>query len=373
MDFPVPDHIRDIRPYVAGKPIEELEREHGIRDSVKLASNENPLGPSPKAMEAVNAALAGLHRYPDAAGYELTGAIASHLGVAPEKVVLGNGSDDLIGMLTRALLVPGSAAVLPAPSFLMYEISVRSAGARPVTVPLSSSGIHLEGMLEALTPETRMIFLCNPNNPTGTVISRSALRGFLDRVPEGVVVVIDEAYIEFARDPECAGGIEEIDRGRPVAVLRTFSKAYGLAGLRIGYGVMPEELSGVLHRIRQPFNAGLLAQVGARAALGDTAFLERTLRTVHEGLDFLYRAVEGMGLRYFPSQANFFMIDTGRSADEVFERLLRHGVIVRSMTSYGYPRYIRVSAGTPEENRRFVRALEQVVHPGAGAKGPERK
>jgi histidinol-phosphate aminotransferase len=361
MAFRVPDHIYSIKPYKPGKPIEELEREYGIEGSVKLASNENPLGPSPKAVKAVEDALMRLHRYPDGSGHHLTRKLAGKLSVPAEAIVLGNGSDDVIGMLCRTLLTAGTEAVMTAPSFLMYEILVRSAGAEPVFVPLKDLAVDLEAMAAAVTEKTRIVFLNNPNNPTGTFIREDAFETFLERLPAGVVVVLDEAYVEFARDPRCANGLRLLPKNPGLAVLRTFSKAYGLAGIRIGYGVVAPELAELLNRIRQPFNTSSLAQAAAAAALDDEAFLERTLALVAEELDFLQDAVKRRGLRSFPTQANFFLIDVARNAGEVFEAMLREGVIVRSMESYGYPRYIRVNVGTRQENRRFLDALDRVL------------
>ena len=274
---------------------------------------------------------------------------------------MGNGSDDIIALLANTLLRPGERAVMPRPSFLMYEIAVRSVGAEPVFVPLQSLAIDLEGMRRAVDDNTRLVFLCNPNNPTGTVISGDDFDHFLSSLPVDVVVVVDEAYIEFVRDPECLQSMSYWGGGRSIVTLRTFSKLYGLAGLRVGYGVMPEELAGYLNRIRQPFNVNSLAQAAARAALQDRAFVARTLRVVHEGLDFMFEALTDMGVPYFPTQSNFFLIDVARDAETVFQAMLRQGVIVRSMKGYGYPNYIRVNVGTREENQRFVKALKVVL------------
>lgn len=360
MKRPVPEYIQKISPYVPGKPIEELEREYGISDSVKLASNENPLGPSPKALAALKKTLSALHRYPDGSGFHLVHAIADKLNIPATNIVLGNGSDDIIALLAKVFLATGDEAVLPDPSFLMYEICVRASGGAPVFVPLKSLAIDLDAMFEAITPRTRMVFLCNPNNPTGTVIHRERFAEFLERLPGKVIVVIDEAYIEFARDPDCLQGLAFVGGSSPVVVLRTFSKLYGLAGLRVGYGVMAPDMAGLIHRVRQPFNVNTVAQAAAAAALSDTEFVEKTLDLVHKGLDDLYDALDRMGFKCFPTQSNFFMIDVERSADEVFEAMLRQGVIVRSMKSYGFPTYIRINAGLPGENRRFVSALASV-------------
>jgi histidinol-phosphate aminotransferase len=243
----------------------------------------------------------------------------------------------------------------------MYEILVQAAGARPVAVPLKDYVIDLEEMAQSVTPKTRMVVVNNPNNPTGTIVSKEAFEGFLNALPPEVIVLLDEAYIEFVRDESCPRGTDYLSSPNGVATLRTFSKAYGLAGLRIGYGVMNAEMAGYMNRVRQPFNANMLAQIGALAALQDDDFVQRTVRMVHEELDLLYGEVSQLGLRFFPTQTNFFLIDVQRDAQDLFQMLLRKGVIVRAMTSYGYPNFIRVSVGLPAENRRFVKALEEVI------------
>ncbi len=361
MKLSIPDYILAIKPYSPGKPLEELEREYGISDSIKLASNENPLGPSPLAVKAIKDAIGKLNRYPDGSGHDLVRNIAEKLGVADGNIVLGNGSDEIIGMLTRALLRPGDEAIMPYPSFLMYNIMVCCAGATPIQVPLKSLSVDLDAIRDRISSRTRMIFICNPNNPTGTVISKKDFKDFLKSIPGEVLVVVDEAYIEFVRDKSCAISIDYLDSGIALVMLRTFSKAYGLAGLRIGYGIMPQEIASLLNRVRQPFNANSLAQVGAGAALEDKAFLKKTVSLVHEELDFLYTSLDRMNIKYFPTQANFFLIDVGKDADEVFEKMLKQGVIVRSMTSYVYPNYIRINVGLHEENVRFLNALEKII------------
>lgn len=359
MKLSVPDYILSIKPYTPGKPLEELEREYGINDSIKLASNENPIGPSPKAVAAIKESTKKLNRYPDGSGHDLIRKISNRIGFPPQHIVLGNGSDEIIGMLAFAMLQPGDEVVLPIPSFLMYEIMVRGAGATPVFVPLTSLSINLEKIKEKMTSKTRMIFLCNPNNPTGTVISKKDFENFILNISSKAIVVVDEAYIEFVRDQNCAQSVEYISDPTPLVTLRTFSKAYGLAGLRIGYGVMPVEIADILNRIRLPFNTNSLAQVGAGAALEDNTFLEKVISLVHGGLDFLYDALDSLGIKYFPTQTNFFLIDVRRDADEIYEEMLRQGVIVRSMKSYGYPNYIRINVGLHEENIRFIKALEK--------------
>ena len=364
MKLTIPDYTMAIAPYVPGKPLEALEREYGITDSIKLASNENPLGPSPKAMAALRTALTGMHRYPEEPGYALLHRLAAHLDVQPEQIIIGNGSDEVLGLISRALLQPGDEVIVPSPSFLMYTIVAQTAGAVPVQVPLKEMALDLPAMLAKVNARTRLIFICNPNNPTGQIVTQQAFDAFLAALPANVLVVVDEAYIEFVRDERCLRGLCCVDAKTPVVVLRTFSKAYGLAGLRVGYGVMPVELADVLNRVRMPFNVNALAQAGAAAALDDDEFLQQTLSLVHTELDAIYAVLDERRIRYFPSQTNFFLIDVARDAGQVYERMLRQGVIVRPMTGYGYPRYIRINMGLPEENQRFIDSLDRVLQNG---------
>lgn len=363
MKLTIPDYFSKIKPYVAGKPIEEVQREYGIDDSIKLASNENPLGPSPMAVAAIRQAIENLHRYPDAAGYELTQSIARKYNIDPHSIVLGNGSDDIIALLTAVLLRPGDEVILPQPSFLFYEISIRSSGALPVWVPLKSFRTDLAGMIQKINPKTRMIFLNVPHNPTGAVISKSDFEEFIAATPPQIVIVLDEAYIEFVKDLNCVNSFDYLTIDKPIVGMRTFSKAYGLAGLRVGYGVMPAVLAELLNRVRQPFNVNGLAQVAAIAALNDAQFLQKTVDLVHTELEFVYAALERLEVTYIRSEANFFMVEVsdGRTADDVFKEFLSQGIIVRSMTSYGYPRHIRVTIGKHDENIRFLEALEAVL------------
>jgi histidinol-phosphate aminotransferase len=363
MKLKVPDYIEAIKPYIPGKPIEEVQREYGIDNSIKLASNENPLGASPMAVAAIRQAIENLHRYPDASGYELTQLIAQKYNIDADSIVLGNGSDDIITLLTMVLLRPGDEVILPQPSFLFYEISVRSSGAVPVWVPLKTFKADLAVMLQKISPKTRMIFLNVPHNPTGAIISRSDFEEFIAAIPPQIVIVLDEAYIEFVKGLNCVNSFDYLKADKPIVGMRTFSKAYGLAGLRVGYGVMPAALAQLLNRVRQPFNVNMLGQVAAAAAINDSQFLQKTVDLVHAELEFVYAALEKLEVPYIRSEANFFMVEVGdgRTADDVFEELLRHGIIVRSMTSYGYPRHIRVTIGKHEENVRFLKALEKVI------------
>lgn len=358
-----PGHIADIIPYPPGKPLEELEREYGIANSIKLASNENPLGPSPKAVAAIREALGNLHRYPDGSGYYLRRRLSEKFAVPFDGIVLGDGSNEIIELVTRSFLIPGDEVIVPAPSFLLYEIAVRTMGARAVPVPLKDCSIDLDAMVEAVTPRTRIVFVNNPNNPTGTVVSKQAFELFLTKIPKETIVMLDEAYVEFVRDSDIPHGFDYVDLDGPfVVVLRTFSKIYGLAGLRIGYGAMAASVADYLNRVRQPFNTGALSQVAALAALDDDEFVQSTRNVVWEGLRYLYGEVERMGLEYHPSQANFFLIEVPGNARTVFEAMLRQGVIIRAMNSYGMENVIRINAGLPEENERFVRSLRQVLN-----------
>lgn len=359
MPIKVAPHIAGLIPYPPGKPIEELEREYGISGSIKLASNENALGPSPKALAAITSCLAGLHRYPDGSCYYLARALAQRLAVPPQRLVFGNGSNEIIGLLAAALLASGEEVVTSHPTFLVYQNVVQAQGGVNRVVPLKDMRHDLAAILAAVSERTRMIFLDNPNNPTGTVFSAAEFEDFLGRVPEGVIVVLDEAYVDFV-DPELRLDARRyLDGPVPVVALRTFSKAYGLAGLRVGYGLMREELTDYLHRVRQPFNVNIPAQVGALAALEDEEHYRLTLETTVREKARLAAAVTELGCRAFASQANFFLIDIGGDGRALYEHLLRQGVIVRPMNAYGYPGYIRITPGKPAENDRFLRSLEQ--------------
>ncbi len=359
--FDVPPYIADLVPYPPGKPIEELEREYGIKNPIKLASNENPLGPSPKAVEAAARVLSKLHRYPDGSGYYLKQKISEKLGVRPEQLVLGNGSNELIDFLIRVYVRPGHEVISSDPSFLVYRKMVQIAGGANVVIPLKDYRHDLEAMAEAVTDRTRLIFLDNPNNPAATVISRKNLDEMLQRLPRHVMVVLDGAYEEFVRDPDCPLGFEYAGRHPGVVALRTFSKSYGLAGLRVGYGIMAPEIASMLDRVRQPFNVNSVALAAAEAALDDTKHLEETLRLTWDGLDMLSGELEKAGFATMPGHTNFMLVDTGRDARAVYEAMLRKGVIVRAMGSYGFPRHIRITVGLPEENRMFLQAFREAM------------
>jgi len=354
--------LRELSPYPPGKSLEGVRRELGLTGPIyKLASNENPLGPSPRALAALKEALSRVHQYPEASYRSLRRALAARFGVSPEMVVLGNGSNEILDLLFKALVSPGEEVLMSRPSFLMYEKFARAAGARLVEIPLREGRHDLAAFRRALGPQTRLVFLDHPHNPTGSVLAAAELRAFLEDLPGGVLVVIDEAYGEFVRDPGAARGVDFLKEGYPVAVLRTFSKAYGLAGLRIGYGLMAEELARVLNAIRQPFNVNFLAAVAAEAALTDEEHLKRTRELTWEGLEYLSRELSALGLRPYPSQANFLLVDCGRPARPLYEALLRRGIIVRTMEAYGFPEALRISVGLPEENRALVEALREIL------------
>ena len=354
----VPRWIRELTPYQPGKPIEELERECGITGAIKLASNENPLGPSPKALSAIGAALSDLHRYPDGDAYELKRKLSQRLGVQRDRVILGNGSNEIIELIVRAFLGVGDEVVVARHAFAIYRLVVQAAGGRVIAVPHRGYGFDLPAMARAVTPKTRIVFLDNPNNPTGTIYFRDAWESFLGAVPPHVVIVVDDAYAEFVNDPRYPNSLDYQGAGRPLVTLRTFSKIYGLAGVRVGYGVSAPEVIDALNRIRQPFNVNSLAQVAACAALDDEDHVRRVQETVWHGRDYLRREFDRLGLDYAPSWANFLLVNVGGGG---YERLLRRGVIVRPMEGYGFAGYARITVGTAAENERLVRALESLL------------
>ena len=354
-------HLTQLTPYQAGKPLEELERELGLTDAIKLASNENPLGPSPKALAAIRENLGTLHRYPDSHAYYLKEDLSRHLGLSPQQLILGNGSDEVLDLLVRALVPPGGEVLSTTHTFLMYGLLTQAVGGVFRPVPLKQMRVDLPAVARAITPQTRVILLNNPNNPTGTAFWREEFEAFLTALPPTVTVVLDEAYIDFADDSRVPRSLDYLAEDRPLVGLRTFSKAYGLAGLRIGYGFGPSELMDYLNRLRMPFNVNRLAQVAARAALTDDAFLARTRELVLAGKEKICRELARLGLEYVPTQANFVLIRMPRPGREVYQDMLREGVIIRAMDAYGFPDFIRVNMGLPEENRRFLQALEKVL------------
>ncbi|NMO21425.1 histidinol-phosphate transaminase [Pyxidicoccus fallax] len=357
----VPSYVETLKPYVPGKPIEETEREFGLKGVIKLASNENPLGPSPRAVEAMRTAAAATHLYPDATSFHLVRRLATHVGVRPEEVVLGSGSNELIELLIRTFTTPEDELLLCKGSFSAYRISAQAHGRPFVEVPMREGYQYdLEAMARAVTPRTRMVFLANPDNPTGTAFGRKALEAFLAAVPPDVMVVHDEAYFEFVEWPEYASAVELFRKHPNLVALRTFSKIHGLAGVRLGYGVMDAKLAGYIHRTRMPFNLTVVAQAGGMAALEDAEHVRRTRDTNRQGLRYFGEELPKLGATLTHSHANFVFADFHRSGVELYDLLLRKGVIVRPFANQGFPTCLRISVGTPAENERCVKALREI-------------
>jgi histidinol-phosphate aminotransferase len=359
-----PEYVRAIAPYQPGKPISELAREMGLdeRKIIKLASNENPLGIAPRAKAAIRKALDEVGRYPDGNAFDLKKALSRRHDLPQECIVIGNGSNDLLEMVAASFLAPGRAAVYSQHAFAVYPLATQARGARSIVVPAKAYGHDLPSMLAAITPETRVVFIANPNNPTGTFVPGGELEEFLERVPRDVAVVLDEAYTEYLPSRLRYQSTAWLERFRNLVITRTFSKVYGLAGLRVGVGLMHPEVADLLNRVRQPFNVNSLALAAALAALGDAKFVARSYGLNRTGMALLERSFRSLGLEYIPSCANFISFAVPRRngqprAAEVYQGLLRQGVIVRPVGSYGMPDHLRVTVGTPKENAKFLRAL----------------
>jgi histidinol-phosphate aminotransferase len=363
-----PSYIRAIAPYQPGKPISELAREMGLKEKkiIKLASNENPLGVSPKAKAAIRKALAELGRYPDGSAFDLKAALAGRYDVPPECIVVGNGSNDLLEMAAAVFLAPGRSAVYSQHAFVVYPLATQARGARSIVVPAKRYGHDLAAMLAAITPDTRLVFIANPNNPTGTFVPGEELEAFIARAPREVAVVVDEAYTEYLPREVRYDSVAWLKKYPNFILTRTFSKVYGLAGLRVGFGLMQPQVADLFNRVRQPFNVNSLALAAATAALEDKAFVARSTKMNRAGMARLERAFKKLGLEYLPSFANFVTFEVprhgeGPRAGAVYEKLLRRGVIVRPVAGYGMPDYLRVTIGTPKENERFLEALERAL------------
>ncbi|WP_282875411.1 histidinol-phosphate transaminase [Pseudomonas peli] len=356
--------VQQLSPYVPGKPVDELARELDLDPAsiVKLASNENPLGPSPKALEAIHATLPELTRYPDGNGFELKSRLATRCGVQINQVTLGNGSNDILDLVARAYLAPGLNAVFSQYAFAVYPISTQAVGAQGKVVPAKDHGHDLEAMLAAIDENTCVVFIANPNNPTGTWFGPDALERFLARVPGNVLVVLDEAYIEFAEGDELPDGLKYLARYDNLLVSRTFSKAYGLAALRVGYALSSVQIADVLNRVRQPFNVNSLALAAACAALDDADYLAHSRQLNDAGMAQLEAGLRELGLSWIPSKGNFIAVDFGRDTAAINQALLHAGVIVRPVAGYGMPNFLRVSIGLPAENARFLDALAKVLN-----------
>ncbi len=369
-----PDYISDLKPYIPGKPTEELERELGIKGSIKLASNENPLGPSRLAQKAIVDNLTnsnssnGLNRYPDGSGYYIKKALSGKLSVIEDEIILGNGSNELIDIAVRTFLRPGDEAVMAQPAFIVYPMAVQTAGGRPVQVPLKDYKHDLDVMADKVTLSTRIIFIANPNNPTGTINRKDEFDRLMERLPEGILVVVDKAYFEYVTDPEYADTMRYFREGRDILILRTFSKIYGLAGLRIGYGIAREDIISEMNKLRPPFNTNSIAQNAALWALKDDEHVKRSREINEQGKRFLYKELDALSMKYVPTEANFIYVLLGQEnppcppllkgeAWDLYNKLLRQGVIVRPVG----PQEIRVTIGLPEENKRFIEAIKAVM------------
>lgn len=353
--------VLSVNPYVPGKPIEETKRQLGLKEVIKLASNENSWGTSPKAINAIKKSLSGINRYPDAQGFYLKKGLAKFLKLLPENFVLGNGSDELIDVIIKTFLETDENIVTSEGTFLEYKIIAQVNDRKVKQAPLSFFKYDLKAILKLVDKKTKLIFIANPNNPTGTYLTKAEVTRFLNALPESVIVVFDEAYDTFIDVDDYPDSLSYLKNKKKVIILRTFSKAYGLAGLRLGYAIAAPELTTYLERIRQPFNVNLLAQVAGLAALEDKEFLIKIRRLTLEGKSFIYQELSKMGLEYVPSVANFILVNVGENGQKLFKAMLKHGVIIRDMCQYGLENFIRVTIGTYKENQRFVRVLRKVL------------
>ncbi len=353
--------IVELSPYQPGKPIEELEREIGISGAIKLASNENPLGASPLVMAELQTRLKDIARYPDGSGFLLKNKLQQKFGLDPARVTLGNGSNDVLELLARVFLAPGLEAIVSAHAFVVYTLVTKALGASLRVIPAKDYRQDLGATLDAVSDRTRIVFVANPNNPTGAWVSSSELLAFLSAVPSDVIVVLDEAYFEYVAAADYPNGLDIIDRYENLVVTRTFSKAYGLAGLRLGYAVSNPEIADMMNRVRQPFNVNSISMTAAMVALDDEEHVRESVALNTEGMNSLIAACEEMGLGYIPSVANFLTIDFGRPAMSVYEALLKRGIIVRPIGIYGLPNHLRVTIGLPEENAVFIAGLREVL------------
>lgn len=355
--------LKSIKPYVPGKPVEEVERGLGLIDVIKLASNENALGPSPLAAAAMKKHIEKMHIYPDGSCFYLKQAVADFIGVKPEQLIFGNGSDELLAFITLAYISPGDEAVMVAPSFSEYDFAMHLMGGTPVHVPLVGENFQydLEAVLKAVNDKTKLVFICSPNNPTGTIVYKDDLDRFVEQLPDGVLLVIDQAYLEYVDDFRQPSGQEYVGKDKPVILLRTFSKIYGLAGLRIGYGIAPTTIIEDMNRVREPFNVNAMAQAAALAALEDRAHLENSRKLVSAARKQLTEGFAELGLKAVPDQANFCFVDLKIDSRQAFQALLKRGVIVRTGDIFGFTTYVRVTYGTTEQNTRFLAALKEVL------------
>lgn len=357
----VKDGIKKISPYVPGKPIEELQREYGLEKIIKLASNENPFGPSPKAKEAMVKSAENIHRYPDGSAYYLKNILSKHLNLPVENIMVGSGSSEIISLTLETFVNPGDEIIYPWPSFIMYKILALKNNANLVEIPFEERfSYNLNKFLEKITPKTKIIFLCNPNNPTGTIIGKKEVENFIKKLPDDVILVSDEAYFEYVESDDY-GSVLPFFKEKNVVICRTLAKIYGLAGLRIGYGIAKKEITGYIERIRPPFNVTTPAQMAAIAALEDQEYVENVKKKTIEGKKYLYDEFKKLGIEYIPSEANFILCKFKTDAGKIVEELEKRGLIVRSMKAFGLPEYIRITIGTDEENRTLIENLKEIV------------
>ncbi|SKA98463.1 histidinol-phosphate aminotransferase [Caloramator quimbayensis] len=358
--------IRDaalkLKIYQAGKPIEEVKRELGLEDIIKLASNENPLGCSPKVQEVIKDLCDKIYLYPDASNYELKKAIAQNLGVKIENVFCSTGSDSLIRAICSLFVGDGDETIMGEVSFQRYEDSTVLMGGKAVKIPMINNALDVKGMVNAINKRTRVLWFCTPNNPTGTIITKDELLSVLDLIPEDVIIVMDEAYYEYVTDENFPQTIPLLEKYKNMIILRTFSKAYGLAGLRCGYGVANEEIARYINTVVGPFDTNLVAQKAAVAALGDTEFLNKVIDENTKGREYLYREYERLGLEYIKSHANFIMVNTNRDDKVIFNELLKRGIIIRPGYLFGMEGWLRVSIGTMQQNERYIKELENILN-----------
>ncbi len=358
----IPEYIRSLKPYIPGKPVEELERELGIRDSIKLASNENPLGPSPLALKAIHEFSEKINRYPYGDCYYLRSKLANILSVSEQEIIFGNGSNEIIELIVRTFLRPGDEAIMAHPSFVVYSMIVQAAGGKNVIIPLSEWRHDLPKMASCINEKTRLIFIASPNNPTGTINTQDEMDEFMQKVPSHVIVVVDQAYFEYVTSPEYPDCLSYFREGKNIILLRTFSKIYGLAGLRIGYALAREDIIDAMNRIRQPFNVNSLAQIAALSALDDYAHVEKSRQINNEGKRYLYREFKHLGLNFVETEANFiYVYFENEVSQEIYNKLLQEGVIVRPVS----PTALRITIGLPHENEKLISALKRVLNKGS--------
>ncbi|GAB4431061.1 MAG: histidinol-phosphate transaminase [bacterium] len=357
----VAENIEKLVPYVPGKPVEELERELGIKDAVKLASNENPLGPSPKGIAMMKRYIKNLHRYPEGGCYYLAEKLSKKLNVSMDSIVFGNGSNEILELVGRTFYVAGDEILFSQYAFIVYKLVAQSLGAKFKEVPAKKLGHDLEAFAKAITPRTKIIYLANPNNPTGTMYGKKEFEKFIEKVPAQTLVVLDEAYAEYVEDKNYPNGLDYLKKYKNIIVARTFSKIYGLAGLRVGYAVMDKGLADYMNRVREPFNVNTLAQFAALGALDDEEHVKKTKETTIKGMNYICKEFDKLGLEYEKSYGNFVLLKSPNGGVALYNALLKEGVIVRPVGGYGLPDHVRVTIGTDKENRRFITALKKVL------------